>query len=281
MRILSCQFWLLLVFTDTREFPTITATMSPMLWSVMAYLHPLTTNRIHSNRPSQAIQSRIPLFAAKKKRRRRQDTPGGSNKDDLPEFDLEEGEIPTTRRPKSNELSNKNDMMMSSGPAAFSSSSSNPVSRNPLPPPLSARSVQDLIRDRSLESKLQFDEPPTDDSLPDLAVIATQSPPSLGKKRARQEAQRSMAQSQNRGSASAGTSDDDDTFWSKLPGIRDEKGEISPLKMLETGTWFCIGILVVWEVYLNSPFFERAAPMAPIVYQWFNSDTRTQLKLKK
>ena len=45
-----------------------------------------------------------------------------------------------------------------------------------------------------------------------------------------------------------------------------EKKEINYLKILENSTWVGIGLLVLWEVYINSPLFERAAPMAPIVY---------------
>eukprot|EP00977_Amphora_coffeiformis_P010979 scaffold2614_cov132-Amphora_coffeaeformis.AAC.6 len=41
---------------------------------------------------------------------------------------------------------------------------------------------------------------------------------------------------------------------------------LSGVKILETGTWVGIALLVVWEIYINSPLFERAAPMAPVVY---------------
>ena len=38
------------------------------------------------------------------------------------------------------------------------------------------------------------------------------------------------------------------------------------LQLLEKGAWTGIGLLVAWEVYINSPFFERAAPLIPVVY---------------
>ena len=37
-------------------------------------------------------------------------------------------------------------------------------------------------------------------------------------------------------------------------------------KLLEAGTWLGIFLLVAWEFYINSPLFDRAAPMAPVVY---------------
>jgi hypothetical protein len=39
-----------------------------------------------------------------------------------------------------------------------------------------------------------------------------------------------------------------------------------PSQILENGAWIGIALLILWELYLNSPFFERAAPMAPVVY---------------
>ncbi|KAL7525199.1 hypothetical protein ACHAWF_001253 [Thalassiosira exigua] len=38
------------------------------------------------------------------------------------------------------------------------------------------------------------------------------------------------------------------------------------LKLLENGAWVGIGLLVVWEIYINSPFFDRSAPLIPVVY---------------
>jgi len=140
--------------------------------------------------------------------------------------------------------------------------------------PMTVRSVKELLNDRSLESKFQFDDDDKNnnkESLPDLVALQQQQQQStsssndnVGKKRARQQARRTAAQ--------AAQDNDDDVvgmLLSKLPGIRDENGKISPLKILENSTWVCIGLLVLWEIYLNSPFFERAAPMAPIVYQFF------------
>jgi hypothetical protein len=41
------------------------------------------------------------------------------------------------------------------------------------------------------------------------------------------------------------------------------------LKLVENATWLAIFLLVAWEFLINLPFFHRAAPMAPIVYDFF------------
>ena len=43
--------------------------------------------------------------------------------------------------------------------------------------------------------------------------------------------------------------------------------EVNVLKLLENGAWVGIGLLVAWEIYINSPFFERAAPLIPPVFE--------------
>ena len=42
--------------------------------------------------------------------------------------------------------------------------------------------------------------------------------------------------------------------------------DLNILKLLENGAWVGIGLLVLWEFYINSPFFDRAAPLIPVVY---------------
>lgn len=39
-------------------------------------------------------------------------------------------------------------------------------------------------------------------------------------------------------------------------------------QLLEQGAWLGIYSLVGWEVYINTPLFDRAGPMAPIVYEF-------------
>ncbi|GMI36187.1 hypothetical protein TrCOL_g6975 [Triparma columacea] len=42
--------------------------------------------------------------------------------------------------------------------------------------------------------------------------------------------------------------------------------DLTFIKVVEKATWAGIAGLVIWEAYINSPLFERAAPMAPVVY---------------
>ena len=48
-----------------------------------------------------------------------------------------------------------------------------------------------------------------------------------------------------------------------------DTGEVKPLKIVEAGAWLGIFLLVAWEIYINSPFFERAAPLIPVVYELY------------
>jgi hypothetical protein len=136
-----------------------------------------------------------------------------------------------------------------------------------------AGTLNDLIADRSLESKFKFDEVNDSIGLPDLAPIegtrtpatvdrSSQVTPTKNKRERQEEARRKAALAAEKEREEKEKFDLIDT----LPGIRDDNGKISGLKVLETGTWACIYILVAWEIYINTPFFDRAAPMTPIVY---------------
>jgi len=138
----------------------------------------------------------------------------------------------------------------------------------------STKSLNELLNDRSLERKLQFDE--SDESgaeaLPDLVALAQQRRaeerqtglPATSPKRARQAEARRAAVAKKEAEEEAGNS-----WWSNITFLQNDSGEVTPLSLLEAGTWTGIAILVLWEVYLNSPLFERAAPMAPVVYEFF------------
>jgi hypothetical protein len=80
----------------------------------------------------------------------------------------------------------------------------------------------------------------------------------LAKKRARKEARIAVA-------AAAKEENSIFSVLQNLPFIT-ENGKISPLKLLENGTWTGIFLLVAWEIYINTPLFDRAAPMTPVVY---------------
>lgn len=138
------------------------------------------------------------------------------------------------------------------------------------------------LRDRSLEQKLEilYDEAEkSTQDLPDLLTLQKErkkvtteqillSASSMSKKErqtlARQ--QQDMEQEQNK-KAMLNAQETDDNPFSKLPFITNESGKVEPLKLLEAATWTCIIALVLWEVYINSPLFSRAAPIIPIVYE--------------
>jgi hypothetical protein len=141
------------------------------------------------------------------------------------------------------------------------------------------------LRDRSLEKKLESlldgDSALTEqvkEELPDLLTLQKErkkvtteqillSAPSLSKKERQALARQQQDMEQQSKRAVANTQEkEDDNLFSKLPFITNESGKIEPLKLLEAATWTCIIALVLWEIYINSPFFTRAAPIIPIVY---------------
>lgn len=140
-------------------------------------------------------------------------------------------------------------------------------------------SPKDLIksRDRELEAKFEFDEvkkplprPGQKKMTTDMDMTMETPTPTMGKKRARDEARKAAAME----TAAKETTNDGGfgipELLSKLPFFpkvkKDKDGNYDPLNLLEQGTWFCIYSLVAWEIYINSPLFERAAPTIPVVY---------------
>lgn len=198
------------------------------------------------------LSSASSLQATKKRRRKRADEPNSSSEapsyfadndeNELPDFDLgdngddSERTTPSSNKPrKASNLDEISVNMMGSS--------------NQLP----TRSINDLLKDRSLEQKFEFDDT-GDDSLPDLAEFA-------GQKQVSRKVQRRQA-AQARDASLPKTQEP-----LQLPfEMTNAKGEIQFNKVLEAGAWLGIFLLIGWEVYINSPFFERAAPMAPIVY---------------
>ncbi|KAG7337264.1 hypothetical protein IV203_026848 [Nitzschia inconspicua] len=209
-------------------------------------------------------------MSAKQRRRRRKDSEttssslsddsaispvsfGSTESNELPDFDLDsidaEGVEPAKKKvsSKPDEIT---DLMMGN-------------------PNMKVRSINELISDRSLESRFEFDDQ-GDASIPDFSQLAQSSASAndgngemLGKKKQRQADRRANA---NRARAEEGTQDNP---LSNIDFIKNEKGEVSPIKILESGAWLGIFLLVAWELYLNSPFFDRAAPMAPVIYEIF------------
>lgn len=138
------------------------------------------------------------------------------------------------------------------------------------PPP----SIQDTLRDRSLERLMDFDAMVDRDGgtgggaaeLPEFEeVIARRRArgddgdgprydPTLGKK-----AQRTA----QRRAAAVRREEELEAERSPLEGVLED---FDFLDLISKGAWVGIGLLVVWEFYINSPFFDRAAPLIPVVY---------------
>ena len=204
--------------------------------------HPLT-QKTHS----------LSSLSAKRTRRRRKEAPepapSSPVNDDLPDFDLDEDGSEEEAKP-------------APSMASMDEISTNMMGSSDAP----VRSISELVADRSLESKFQFDESQVDPSIPDLAELARNSqvaPSAEGgrmSKSARNEARREAARARD------AAVEDEKSFLEKIPFITNEKGEVAFNLVLEAGAWLGIALLVLWEVYINSPFFERAAPMAPVVY---------------
>jgi hypothetical protein len=210
----------------------------------------------------------VKLDAAKRKRRRKQDSSAEEVEttitwDELPDFDLnEDGAADKVKSPKRTVVLPPSNAMESIKIAG--SSKDKPL-----------RSLQALLADRSLEQKFEFDEPDSDTQLPDLAPIKSTTSTTIQseettaaistasrKKERQQEAIRLAKLAAEKEQAE----NDRNSILNMLPGIRDEKGKISPVKILESGTWACIYMLIAWEIYINTPLFDRAAPMTPVVY---------------
>lgn len=217
-----------------------------------------TVSPSHGNPVSIAPVASISLSAKKSRRKRKQKNTESSSGElpdfdldsedsALPDFDLGDEDEPVAAKaatPGTTELNfdeiTDNMMGDASGPTA---------------------SLDDLISDRSLEKTFVFDAAAEDESIPDLVDFARPSDPEpliAGSKAERRE---------QRKAAAIARLEAEQASKIDIPFITDEKGEISALKVLEAGAWGGIFLLVAWEVYLNSPFFDRAAPLAPVVFE--------------
>ena len=141
----------------------------------------------------------------------------------------------------------------------------------------SPTSTDDLLRNRELERAFKFNDSDVKEDLPSLADVRTPkssvgpmgSAPdvgigsnAMGKKARRAEARRAAAIEADLAKQEEGGGN----FLKNFESLLGEDGEVSGVKVLETGAWAGIGFLVVWEIFINSPFFTRAAPLVPVVY---------------
>uniref|UniRef100_A0A6U9XS66 Uncharacterized protein n=1 Tax=Pseudo-nitzschia australis TaxID=44445 RepID=A0A6U9XS66_9STRA len=214
----------------------------------------------------------VVLAAKKKRRRRRKDSSPASSPSkepednfessssvelpgtgELPDFDLDAESAPIEKKKKINPDEITVNMMGSGNKAS--------------------RTLDELISDRALESKFEFDEK-GDPGIPDFVDLAQASSTTptysaddplstagVGTKKQRRAERVANA------IAAKEAEEEQKPFLAQFPQFLNEKGDVSAIKVLEQGAWVGIFILIGWEVFINSPFFDRAGPMAPIVYE--------------
>lgn len=138
-------------------------------------------------------------------------------------------------------------------------------------------SIKDTLADRSLEKLMNFDKMIEQDGGAGERVDLPEFDDVIARRRAR------LGEEDGASSTTAVTSIDTSGLGKKAARDAQRKAaaiqreaeleeQKSPfeglniLKLLENGAWVGIGLLVLWELYINSPFFERAMPLIPVVY---------------
>jgi len=231
----------------TRSFLPFFLALSIIICLGQAFFIPSTTSclprlrhneQVISTYSSPSRKSHSVALAAKKKRRRRKTDsttssssneqessessvpqPGPGDTDELPDFDLEGEEVEPRKKIKRDEITAN---MMGSGNTA-------------------EKSLDELISDRALESKFEFDEK-EDPSIPDfvdLAQASSTTPSSsygsdipgggTGKKKQRQAERVANAIAAKEAEKPV------ESFLESVPQFLNEKGDVSAIKILEQG----------------------------------------------
>lgn len=280
---------LIILSITTKAFGFIVQPSSPS-----SLLH---TNSIFSISGCESSTSATVLCAKKKRRRRKESssppppTPQVNEDDELPDFDLvEDIDLQSSTNTPKSTMTSSSTSGISASPApvkkkAFDVNDPDVIAAMKAPKGSdsvgSPTSTKDLLRkrNRELEQKLVADEIVED--VPSFAdynakkgnrsggnnTIDTGS--GMGKKAMKRE-QRRAAALEAEGNNLQEEENVVSQLLSKLPFVNNDEGEKeekSAVKLLEEGTWACIYILVAWEFYINTPLFNRAAPMAPVVFQ--------------
>lgn len=170
------------------------------------------------------------ILLAKRKRRRKKASPDAvsnvvNTSNELPDFDLDDGEEKSSEPTKTSMTDLSPDEIT---PAMMGSSNK------------AVGSVNDLISDRSLEAKFEFEE--GDSSIPDFTELAQASsggipePAPMGKKKARREARRAAA-------VAAKAEEEEESILSNIPFIKNEKGEVSGVKVRHKDTMYRFVVL--------------------------------------
>mmetsp|Transcript_24645 Transcript_24645/g.23668 ORF Transcript_24645/g.23668 Transcript_24645/m.23668 type:complete len:264 (-) Transcript_24645:64-855(-) len=243
-----------------------------ILLIVTSYTQAFTSHRtnnrhfsIHKgNSLPTAPRTESSLIAFAKKRRRRKDSQinkdvmespksevlENDDENALPEFDLNEDVDIFTSTTKQ-----KSSPMDMSDPKVLEAMKGTSKVRG-------VRATNNLVKDRDLEKRFQFDSSEVkDQSLPtNLAGVGKNTERKIGKKAARTEARKSAAIEAKQ------VEEESESFLSKL-SIGQVDGEFNYVKFVEQGTWFSIYALVGWEIYINTPLFDRAGTLSPVVFE--------------
>uniref|UniRef100_A0A7S2K6L2 Uncharacterized protein n=1 Tax=Leptocylindrus danicus TaxID=163516 RepID=A0A7S2K6L2_9STRA len=226
-----------------------------------------------------------------KRRRKRKDSPDSSSNssvgpsssfndnfdDELPDFDLNEDvdESSSSKERSTSSSSSAPAQQQLSMQSDLSDAMSDPsvmaAMRGSASSMSSAKDARDVLRarNREVEATFEFDEVANPLPRPGQAKGSVGGGEVIGKKRAKAEARRAAAieRAQLEEEEGLGSSA---VFSSISNLVTGEATDGGIPKIIETGTWAGIFVLVLWEVYINSPFFERVQPMIPVVYDLLN-----------
>lgn len=141
------------------------------------------------------------------------------------------------------------------------------------------RSIQDTIGDRSLERLMDFDKMIEKDGgrssdvvdLPDFDEVISRRKQRDAMREGRVEDAAALIDTSGMGKKAARDVERRALAAERERELAEEQrkspfADLNVLKVLENGAWVGIGSLVLWEFYINSPFFDRAAPLIPVVY---------------
>lgn len=143
------------------------------------------------------------------------------------------------------------------------------------------RSIQDTLNDRSLEKFMDFDKMIEADGgnedivdLPDFDEVISrkkQNEAASAMQEGRVEDAAMLMDTSGMGKKAARNAERKAVALQREAEIEAEDNKFSfeglnVLKLLENGAWVGIGSLVLWEFYINSPLFDRALPISPVVF---------------
>eukprot|EP00584_Thalassiosira_punctigera_P009026 CAMPEP_0172529792 /NCGR_PEP_ID=MMETSP1067-20121228/3779_1 /TAXON_ID=265564 ORGANISM="Thalassiosira punctigera, Strain Tpunct2005C2" /NCGR_SAMPLE_ID=MMETSP1067 /ASSEMBLY_ACC=CAM_ASM_000444 /LENGTH=298 /DNA_ID=CAMNT_0013313915 /DNA_START=136 /DNA_END=1032 /DNA_ORIENTATION=+ len=137
------------------------------------------------------------------------------------------------------------------------------------------RSIQDTLADRRLEKFMDFDKMVERDGgggtveLPEFDDVISRRKQREAMQEGRVEDAAMIIDTRGLGKKAARNAERKAAAMQREAEMEEEKNpfeDLNILKLLENGAWVGIGLLVVWEIYINSPLFDRAAPLIPVVY---------------